>query len=385
MHALPRVATAAAIVAMLCAPGFASAQTETVEYYALDAIGSVRVVFDVSGNVIGRMDYDPFGAPLSSGTGLPSRAYAGLFRDGEAGLDFAQARSYQARTGRFSTVDPIYAGLFEPQAWNRYAYALNAPIAYADASGLLAEPFRSTSNPGCERFPAMCQRESQRDEDGGGGGPSLSMLLFLGGYSSGGSGSSGSFEPTAGRGKGPSTGTQTPPGPTPPGPTPPGPTPPGPTPPGPTPPTGPSPAESKPKSAVKVLQCAATTAQSINAAWLLGVDDTKTGQILGGNDFASGLEWIFGPDRWQGGVDVTTGRALQISARIGMHAKVKQERIPLRERAGRFESIRYYNGSLARTTLGGQVLKWGARLSLGKAVYDAGTLLGSLGVCAGVL
>jgi hypothetical protein len=93
---------------VLCGPGRAFAQSEVVEYYALDAIGSVRVVFDVSGNVIGRMDYDPFGAPLSSGTGLPSRAYAGLFR--EAGLDFAQARSYQSRTGRFSTVDPSTPG-----------------------------------------------------------------------------------------------------------------------------------------------------------------------------------------------------------------------------------------------------------------------------------
>jgi RHS repeat-associated protein len=139
MHAPPRLATAAAIM-MFCGPGFASAQTETVEYYALDAIGSVRVVFDVNGNVIGRMDYDPFGAPLASGTGLPSRAYAGLFRDGEAGLDFAQARSYQVRTGRFSTVDLIYAGLFEPQAWNRYAYALNRPMTHVDPGGLNAKP-----------------------------------------------------------------------------------------------------------------------------------------------------------------------------------------------------------------------------------------------------
>jgi RHS repeat-associated protein len=126
----------AAIVLILGGVTPAHAQTEVVEYYALDAIGSVRVVFDVNGNVIGRMDYDPFGAPLSSGNGLPSRAYAGLFRDGEAGLDFAQARSYQVRTGRFSTVDPIYAGLFEPQAWNRYAYALNAPLDVVDQTGL---------------------------------------------------------------------------------------------------------------------------------------------------------------------------------------------------------------------------------------------------------
>jgi RHS repeat-associated protein len=123
---------------VLCGPGRAFAQSEVVEYYALDAIGSVRVVFDVNGNVIGRMDYDPFGAPLASGTGLPSRAYAGLFRDGEAGLDFAQARSYQSRTGRFSTVDTV-AVVRSSQRWNRYAYSLNSPVSYTDSSGLLAQ------------------------------------------------------------------------------------------------------------------------------------------------------------------------------------------------------------------------------------------------------
>src|SRR3989304_9489738 len=85
------------------------------------------------------MDYGPFGQELSPATALPDRRFAGLFRDGEAGLDHAQARSYQARTGRFSTVDPIYAGLFEPQRWNRYAYALNSPLSQTDASGLLAQ------------------------------------------------------------------------------------------------------------------------------------------------------------------------------------------------------------------------------------------------------
>jgi hypothetical protein len=52
---------------------------------------------------------------------MPDQRFAGLFRDGEAGLDSAGARSYQSRTGRLTAVDPVYAGLFEPQWWNRYA------------------------------------------------------------------------------------------------------------------------------------------------------------------------------------------------------------------------------------------------------------------------
>src|SRR5690349_4212785 len=118
-------------------PRSATAQ-EAVEYYGLDAVGSVRVVFDNNGNVSARTDYGPFGHALTTVTGLPSRAYAGLFRDGEAGLDHADARSYQARTGRFSSVDPVYADLFNPQGLNRYAYAYNAPTKYVDPQGLTA-------------------------------------------------------------------------------------------------------------------------------------------------------------------------------------------------------------------------------------------------------
>ncbi len=138
---------------LLCATTVA-AQTETVEYYGLDALGSVRIVFDASGNVTGRMDYGPFGESLVTGSGMPSRAYAGLFRDGEAGLDFAEARSYQSRTGRFSTTDAVYAGLFEPQRWNRYAYALNSPLERIDPTGNADCPVGSYWCPGSTTGPA---------------------------------------------------------------------------------------------------------------------------------------------------------------------------------------------------------------------------------------
>lgn len=123
------------VVLAVLVPAGAAAQ-EVVEYYALDAVGSVRVVFNPDGTVKGRMDYMPFGGELQPAVGLPPEAFAGLFRDPEAGLDHAQARSYQVRTGRFASVDPIYAGLFKPQKWNRYTYARNSPLGFVDPSGL---------------------------------------------------------------------------------------------------------------------------------------------------------------------------------------------------------------------------------------------------------
>jgi RHS repeat-associated protein len=126
----------------------AVAQTgETIEYYALDAVGSVRAVFEPSGALIGRIDFMPFGEELGGAAPKPKERFAGLFRDGEAGLDFAGARSYQSRTGRFTAPDPVYAGLVDPQGWNRYAYALNAPLTFVDPSGLQAEAYPASERP----------------------------------------------------------------------------------------------------------------------------------------------------------------------------------------------------------------------------------------------
>lgn len=114
----------------------ATAQTETIEYYATDAVGSVRVVFDASGNVLGRMDYEPFGRELFDGLFPVTEHFGGQPVDGENGQGYFHARQYASRTGRFSRVDPIYSGLFEPQRWNRYAYSLNNSVRYQDPTGL---------------------------------------------------------------------------------------------------------------------------------------------------------------------------------------------------------------------------------------------------------
>ncbi len=108
---------------------------EQVEYYGTDAIGSVRIVFDASGTVTGRMDYGPFGEALAPATGLDPHVYAQLFGDAEIGKAFAQARHYSSITGRFLRTDPVFSGLDDPQRWNRYAYALNGPLRYVDRAG----------------------------------------------------------------------------------------------------------------------------------------------------------------------------------------------------------------------------------------------------------
>lgn len=131
-----RLLTVGLVIVAALLPSNVAAQTDTPEYYGLDTTGSVRVVFDGSGAVLTRVDYGPFGEQLAAAPGAPNEKYAGLFRDEETGLDYAQARQYSPRTGRFTSVDPVYAGLFEPQRWNRYAYALNSPLTFVDPDGL---------------------------------------------------------------------------------------------------------------------------------------------------------------------------------------------------------------------------------------------------------
>jgi RHS repeat-associated protein len=128
-----------AFVGLTAAPGMALAQPppETVEYYATDALGSVRVVFTPTGQVIGRSDYLPFGDTLDQSGMLPRQRFTGQERDGVAGLDDFNARSLQMRTGRMSRPDPLFGNApVNPQRWNAYSYVTNNPLGFVDPSGM---------------------------------------------------------------------------------------------------------------------------------------------------------------------------------------------------------------------------------------------------------
>ncbi len=117
------------------APAAHAQPQEVVEYYGTDALGSVRVVFDAAGNRIARTDYVPFGEALNPTGALPSEQFTGQQRDGDAGLDYFGARYYAARLGRFSAIDPVGGTPEDPQSWNRYVYARNAPGTFVDPDG----------------------------------------------------------------------------------------------------------------------------------------------------------------------------------------------------------------------------------------------------------
>ena len=125
-----------ALVLLSMAPG-AQAQM-AVEYYHLDAVGTVLAVTNEAGALVEEHDYDVFGQEVGAQAGTQPKRFAGKERDGETGWDYFGARYYGSKVGRFTTTDPVYTwkeNLLDPQRWNRYAYSRNNPLRYVDPDG----------------------------------------------------------------------------------------------------------------------------------------------------------------------------------------------------------------------------------------------------------
>ena len=128
----------------------------TTSYTVTDQLLSPRVITDSYGNVVSRRDFQPFGEDAISNTGeRPAslkygatdsvrQKFTGYLKDDETQLDFAEARMYESRHGRFTAVDPLLASgkSANPQTFNRYTYVLNNPIIFTDPTGL-----QTNSNP----------------------------------------------------------------------------------------------------------------------------------------------------------------------------------------------------------------------------------------------
>jgi RHS repeat-associated protein len=102
------------------------------------------------------LDYFPFGnvrVDQKAGTYSDQRQYAGSEFDLDSGLNYMNARYYDAAIGRFDSQDPSYLAigdgrrfaaltnqllisqLIDPQQLNSYTYARNNPLVYTDPTG----------------------------------------------------------------------------------------------------------------------------------------------------------------------------------------------------------------------------------------------------------
>jgi RHS repeat-associated protein len=162
------------------------AATQQVSYLTQDHLGSPRVITNESGVVKDREDFTAFGEEVVSSQRTSNSEYSaadqlrqnytGYEKDGESGLEFAQARYYNPGHGRFTSVDPLTssASIKNPQTFNRYSYVLNSPYKFSDPLGLLPLPSGSGACGGA------CQ-----NSDGGAGSGALTGGAYDSGYRNG--------------------------------------------------------------------------------------------------------------------------------------------------------------------------------------------------------
>ncbi|MGD8579177.1 MAG: RHS repeat-associated core domain-containing protein [Lysobacterales bacterium] len=120
-------------------PTFIQEESSTVHFIHGDHLGTPQAVTDLSGQVVWRASYLPFGQATIEddvdGDGVPyelNLRFPGQYYDEESGLDYNYFRTYDPETGRYLESDPIgLAG-----GLNTYAYVAANPVTGADPLGL---------------------------------------------------------------------------------------------------------------------------------------------------------------------------------------------------------------------------------------------------------
>ena len=100
-------------------------------FHHTDIVGTVRAVTDISGAVVTRYAYEPFGS-LTTASGLVDgelHRFTGKPSDLETDLSYFNARYYDPAIGRFTSSDPARDGL------NWYQYCNGNPIVFIDQNG----------------------------------------------------------------------------------------------------------------------------------------------------------------------------------------------------------------------------------------------------------
>jgi RHS repeat-associated protein len=104
------------------------------KYYHQDHLSN-RLVTDASGSTVAQLGHYPFGESWYNASN-DKLLFTSYERDAETGLDYAFARYYSSRLGRFLSTDPLGGFIGDLQSHNAYAYAHNNPANRTDPSGM---------------------------------------------------------------------------------------------------------------------------------------------------------------------------------------------------------------------------------------------------------
>jgi RHS repeat-associated protein len=114
-----------------------------VEYLLADSMGSVVGKASGGGVSIAAIKYTAFGevasavgasAGIDSAVGTEPR-FHGMTLDAGTGLYFVRARTYDARTGRFVSRDPVDGRRRMPESYHPYTFANGNPLQWSDPTG----------------------------------------------------------------------------------------------------------------------------------------------------------------------------------------------------------------------------------------------------------
>jgi RHS repeat-associated protein len=105
------------------------------QYHHGDALGSVRQVTDISGEVTLAKTYKPYGDVLNSaGSNSTSYGFTGERTD-TTGMVYLRERYYEPGAGRFISRDTWGGDYLKPMSINKWLYVLSNPINYTDPTG----------------------------------------------------------------------------------------------------------------------------------------------------------------------------------------------------------------------------------------------------------
>jgi RHS repeat-associated protein len=133
-----------------------TAITSEQRYWHKDHLGSIVASTNSNLTVIERMAYDPFGKRRftngvydQAGTidaQSTNRGFTGHEHLDELDFIHMNARIYDPDIGRFLSPDPTIPYINNPQAFNRFAYAVNNPLNYIDKDGFSHGPGPNASS-----------------------------------------------------------------------------------------------------------------------------------------------------------------------------------------------------------------------------------------------
>jgi RHS repeat-associated protein len=104
-------------------------------YAHQDGLGSIRLITDDTGAVVGSTAYDAYGEQRAT-SGVQYRlGYTGEQLDAETGFVYLRARYYDPGQGRFLTTDPFPGSLVDPLSLHSYLYVHNNPANAVDPTG----------------------------------------------------------------------------------------------------------------------------------------------------------------------------------------------------------------------------------------------------------